>query len=89
MTMTNHDNRSVAKDHVIVVTTYWYGPEERVSLLCGPNGYPKRFVSAEAADKYLDRYDSGPYYLAHDESSRATYEVKQIDDLEEYLAEQL
>lgn len=88
-----HDNRNAAntdRDYVIVRTRYFYGPEEQVSLLSDDlRNDVKRFATADAAQAYIDRYDNGRYYLAHNESGRPDYAVAHVDDLDEYLTEQL
>lgn len=87
--MTNHPNRTTGS-YVIVRTRHFYGPEERVDLLTDDlRNDVRRFASAEAAQRYIDRYDTGRYYLAHNESGRPDYAVSHIDDLDDYLAEQL
>lgn len=72
--------------YAIVATREFYGPETRRSLVEDQEtGNPITFPDRASAKAYLANYDSGRYYLSHNESGRPTYAIRRVDGLPAYL----
>ncbi len=87
--MTNHPHRNA--QYVIVATHSFYGPSETRELVGDRErmGRAAVFETREGAAEYLAAYDSGTYYLRHNESDRPSYTIRTVRSLPRYLAEQI
>ena len=82
---------SVTPRYAIVVTSHYYGPEDRKGLLTREDGQRAlTFSSASAARQYVrERLETGRYYTEHNEICRPDYAVRRVDRLPEYLAREV
>ena len=77
---------SKSSNFVIVKTAYFYGPEEKKSLVSiDESPYATQFMTRREAQAALDAYDAGRYYLSHNESGRPDFKIVQVSRLPKYL----
>jgi len=76
--------------YVIRTTHFFYGPREEKGLFHDfyDGGMdPLTFDTREEAQEYVERLESGVYYLKNNESSRPNYKVVTIASLPKSLKE--
>ena len=77
--------------YVIVATHSFYGPTTTRDLVSDRDrmGRPALFETRAEAEEYLSDYDNGVYYTRHNETGRPSYEVRTVNSLPRYLADQI
>jgi hypothetical protein len=63
----------------ITVTRFFYGPENKLSLLSGDSeAHHLEFDSRANARDEISRREGGTYYLGHNESGHPDYKIVQV-----------